>query len=252
MAGNIELRTKYQFAGLVEKRGWWNRLKQDPSALQRFCQLIGPEWAQHNCALDEMAQPSNWQREVLDEKRVLQLNRHINAAHWLLDCSKTRESLSSADLLELHRRMMEGIHGRAGRFRESEMKPLGEGHEPIEADLVPYVVDNALGWFNSDSFHEMHEVEKAALVLIKFVDIQPFDDGNGRTLRLFANFFLLRADYPPAIVSSERASQYAIAIQNSLRFHTQPLIDLLADSVLRSFQFCLGEPSPPAGLPILQ
>lgn len=251
MAGNIELRTKYQFAGLIERRNRWERLKQDPSAQQRFGQLIGPQWARNNCALDEIAHPSHWQREVLDENRILQLNRHVNAARWLLDCSRTRESVSSADLLELHRRMMEGIHPRAGRLRQSEIRPLGEGHEPIEAELVPYVIDNALEWFNSDSFHEMHEVEKAALVLIKLIDIHPFDDGNGRTLRLFSNFFLLRADYPPAVISSEKSSQYAIAIQNSLKFHTQPLIDLLADSVLQSFRFCLEEPSHPAELRIL-
>ncbi|PYV42691.1 MAG: hypothetical protein DMG06_13135 [Acidobacteria bacterium] len=245
MAGNMELRTKHQFAGLIEKRDRWKRLKEDRSAQQRFEQLIGPQWARHNCALDEIAQPSNWQREVLDEKTILQVNRHINAVHSLLDCSKTRESLSSADLLELHRRMMEGIHAHAGRFRESEMKPLGEGHEPIEPELVPYVVDNALEWFNSDSFHEMHEVEQTALMLIKLIDIHPFDEGNGRTLRVFSNFFLLGADYPPAVISSGGASQYAIAIQNSLRFHTQPLIDLLADSVLQSLQFCLGEPVAP-------
>src|SRR5207247_7599058 len=102
MAGNIELRTKYQFAGLIERRDRWNHLKQDPSAQQRFDQLIGPRWARDNCALDEIAQPSHWQREVLDEKRILQLDRHMNATHWLLDYSKTQESMSSADLLELN------------------------------------------------------------------------------------------------------------------------------------------------------
>jgi len=88
-------------------------------------------------------------------------------------------------------------------------------------------------------------------VLIKFVDIWPFEEGNGRTIRLFSNFFLLKAGYPPAIIPPERSSQYAMAIQNSLRFHTQALIDLLTDSVGQGLQYCLGEAVSPPSLPVL-
>jgi len=108
-----------------------------------------------------------------------------------------------------------------------------------------------LEWFNSDSFHEMHEVEKTALILIKLIDIWPFEEGNGRTLRLFANFFLLKSGYPPAIIPSDKAPQYAAAIQNSFRFHTQPLIDLLTEAVLQGLRYCLAEPTGPPQLHII-
>lgn len=252
MAGNIELRTKHQFAGLVERRDRLSVLKDDPGTQSRFAQLIGPKWARDNCALDEIAETSLWLQEALDEKRILQLNRHIGAAQWLFNCSRNQAFLSCADLLELHRRLMEDIHPRAGRFRESEISSLREGNEPIEAELVPWVVENALEWFNSDSFHEMHEVEKTALVLMKMIDIVPFDEANGRALRLFSSFFLLKTGYPPAIIPSTRASHYAAAIQNSLSFHTQPLIDLLTEAVLQGLQFCLAEPASPPQLQILR
>ena len=243
MAGNIELRTKHQFAGLVERRDRSSVFKDDLGAQDRFAQLLGPRWARDNCAMDEIGESSLWLQEALDEKKTLQLSRHIDAAQWLFNCSRNQAFLSSSDLLELNRRLMEGIQPRAGRFRESEINALGEGHEPIEAELVPYVVENALEWFNSDSFHEMHEVEKTALMLMKMIDISPFEEANGRTLRMFSSFFLLKSGYPPAIVPSGRASQYAMAIQNSLRFHTQPLIDLLAEAVLQGLQFWLAEPA---------
>jgi len=251
MGGNFELRTKYQFLGLIEKRDRWDALKNDLSAQHRSEHLTGLQWALHNCALDESADPKLWQREILDEDRLLQLARHVDAARWLVHHSRTRNTLSSSDLLETHRLMLEGIDPSAGKYRECEIKPLGEGHEPTEPEMVPYVAENALEWFNSDSFQEMHEVERTALVLIKFIDIWPFEEGNGRTIRLFSNFFLLKAGYPPAILPPERASQYAVAIQNSLRFHTQPLIDLLTDAVAQGLQYCLGEALPPPSLPVL-
>ena len=319
MAGDFELRTKYQFLGLIEKRNRLGTLKDDPSALHRFDHLVGIEWARQNCALEDYLcksskvqgpfesgaltpspglpgtvpvprgfsspQPSSpvseesmaalrrlpaegdhrirfalpntdsdpelWQRETLDEGRLLQLARHTDAARWLVHHSRTKNTLSSSDLLETHRLMLEGIALSAGKFRESEIKPLGVGHEPTEPEMIPSVTENALEWFSSDSFQEMHEVEKTALVLIKLIDIWPFEEGNGRTLRLFANIFLLKAGYPPAIIPPERASQYAVAIQHSLRFHTQPLIDLLTDSVDRGLHYCLGEAVPPPSLPVL-
>jgi Fic family protein len=252
MAGIIELRTKHQFAGLVERRDRLSDFKDDAGHQDRFTELIGPRWARENCVLDEIGETSLWLQESLDEKRILQLNRHIGAAQWLSNCSRNQASLSCPDLLELHRRLLEGVHPRAGHFRESEIRSFGEGHEPIEAELVPWVIENALQWFNSDSFHEMHEVEKTALMLMKMVDIFPFEEGNGRTLRLFANFFLLKTGYPPAIIPSARAGQYAAAIQNSFRFHTQPLIDLLTEAVLQGLQYCLAEPAGPPQLQILR
>ncbi len=90
---------------------------------------------------------------------------------------------------------------------------MAPGHEPTEAELVGPVIDNALGWFQSESFAQMHEVEKSALMLIKLLDVQPFDDANGRTLRLFSNFFLLKAGYPPAVIPASQASEYALALK---------------------------------------
>ena len=128
---------------------------------------------------------------------------------------------------------------------------MAPGHEPTEAELVGPVIDNALGWFQSESFAQMHEVEKSALMLIKLLDVQPFDEANGRTLRLFSNFFLLKAGYPPAIIPASQASEYALAVQSALRFDTQPIIDVIADATDRSLRWCLGEPPAPPKLKVL-
>ncbi len=252
MAEPIGLRTRQQFACVTEKRDRWVALSNDPRAPERFEELVGPEWAGQNCALEEIRVPSLWERNPLGERRSVEFSHHVRAAHWLVQLSKSQEFLSVDDLQKIHFLMLEGLHPSAGRFRQCEMPSLGEGHEPAEAEMIRFVLENALEWFNSESFHEMHEVEKTALVLIKLIDIQPFEAANGRTLRLASNFFLLRAGYPPALIKAAKASQYAIAIEQALRFHTQPLIDLLTDSLLESLQYCLGEPFHPAKLPILQ
>jgi Fic family protein len=251
VAEKFELRTKHQFAGLIERRDRWLRMKDQPEARSRFEQLTGPDWARQNYALDAVSDAELWETETLDPSRASELQCHIAAVQTLLRLVDEKEFLSGDDLLELHRILLSGVHPRAGEFRGQDAAPLAQGHEPTEAELVAPVINNALGWFQSESFAEMHEVEKSALMLIKLMDVQPFDEANGRVLRLFSNFFLLKAGYPPAVIPASQASQYALAIESSLRFDTQPIIDLIADATDRSLRWCLGEPPAPPKLKIL-
>ncbi|MSO23348.1 MAG: hypothetical protein EXQ58_08875 [Acidobacteria bacterium] len=251
MAERFELRTRHQFAGLIERRDRWVRMRDQSEAGARFEQLTGPDWARQNHGLDAVSDATLWQAETLDPLRASQMQCHIAAVQTLLRLADEKEFLAGDDLLELHRILLSGFHPRAGEFRQQAATPLAPGHEPIEAELVAPVIDNALGWFQSESFAQMHEVEKSALMLIKLMDVQPFDEANGRTLRLFSNFFLLKAGYPPAVVSASQASPYDLAIQSSLRFDTQPIIDVIADATDRSLRWCLSEPPPSPRLKVL-
>jgi Fic family protein len=226
-------------------------MQDRPDAQARFEQLIGIDWARQNCQLEFLVEHAHPKGEALMPLDDFQLQCHVAAVQTLLRLAGEKEFLSGADLLELHRVLLSEVHPRAGTFRQLDAPPLVQGHDPIEAELVGPVVDNALGWFQSESFAEMHEVEKSALMLIKLTDVQPFDEANGRTLRLFSNFFLLKAGYPPAVIPASQASPYALAIQRSLVFDTQPIIDLIAEGTDRSLRWCLGEPPAPPKLTVL-
>lgn len=251
MAERFELRTRHQFAGLIERRDRWILIRNQPEPRSRFEQLTGSEWARQNYGLESLADPAPRKNESLDSLHDLRPQQHVAAVQTLLRFANEKEFLCGDDLLELHRVLVSGVHDRAGEFRHRDATPVAPGHEPPEAELVAPVVDNALGWFQSESFAQMHEVEKSALMLIKLMDVQPFDDANGRTLRLFSNFFLLKAGYPPAIIPASQADQYALAIQRSLGFDTQPIIDLIAEATDRSLRWCLAEPPAPPKLTIL-
>ncbi|MBM3804624.1 MAG: Fic family protein [Acidimicrobiia bacterium] len=251
MAERFELRTRHQFAGLIERRNRWLLLKNEPTARSRFEQLVGPEWARQSHALEAGSEEALWLAEPLDPMRARQVQSHVAAADTLLRFAREKEFLCTDDLLALHGILLSGIHAAPKGFRKGDAKPLAPGHEPTDPELIAPVIDNALGWFRSDSFAEMHEVEKTALMLIKLADVQPFEEANGRALRLFSNFFLLKAGYSPAVIPANQASQYALAIQRALGFDTQPIIDLIASATERSLRWCLDEPPPPPKLNVL-
>ncbi len=67
-----------------------------------------------------------------------------------------------------------------------------------------------------------------------FLRIHPFDDGNGRTARLLANYALLREDLPPIVIRSEDRDPYIGALQNADLGFTLPLAQFMLENVLWS------------------
>ena len=61
-----------------------------------------------------------------------------------------------------------------------------------DADLLDDEMDRFLEWFNTNS--QTDAVIKAGIAHLWFVTIHPFDDGNGRIARAFADMQLARAD----------------------------------------------------------
>ncbi len=67
-----------------------------------------------------------------------------------------------------------------------------------------------------------------------FLRIHPFDDGNGRTARLIANYVLLRNDLPPIVIKSVERDRYISGLQNADTGHILPLARFMLDNVIWS------------------
>ena len=251
MVEDFEFKTRRQFFSIIEKKDRWRLIQDQEVPRKRFEELLGPRWAFDNWALDEYVSLKGRPKELLARRKEEQLEWHQLASRRIYQWAQSFDYLSVKNLLDLHHLFVTGEVVGASRFRETEIEPICEGHDPMEAVLVLDVVENALEWFKAESFHQMHEVERAALMLAKLVDIHPFAEANGSTIRLFSNFYLLKAGYPPAVISASKASEYAIAIQSAIRLHTQPIIDLLTESVHEALCFCLDEQPPPLTLKIV-
>lgn len=245
MGNGFELKTRRLFAGIIGQRDRWRQRKGSRGSNVAFEKLTGDLWARHNCALDRPGDRVGPEKKSRQSEGRRQREHHVKACRWFLETARQSTTPTADDLRQLHSRLMGEAEGRPSDYRQAPAAPLVEGHDPAEGELIPDLVDAALQWCRADSFGEMHEVEQAALVLLKLTDIQPFDRQNGKTLRLFSNFFLVRAGYPPAVIRSEMAGQYSIALQRALCYQTGPLVELLTESVAFSLGYCMGKPPGP-------
>lgn len=76
---------------------------------------------------------------------------------------------------------------------------------------VPYHLEKFFKWYDNTK-NGIHPVYLAALAHLKFVNIHPFEDGNGRTSRLLMNFILHRNGYPMIIINERGRREYYEAL----------------------------------------
>lgn len=149
--------------------------------------------------------------------------------------ARVREAV--AEGLELTPSLLLEINGlvdpvRGGTLRDGPPVPAYQGHESPPPETLEALLGNAADWFTAPSFlGDFHPVEQTALAMVRICDLQPFPSSNELTARIAAQLFLLREGWPPAIVRSELEADYRRAILHAMHMDTQPIVDLLAQSV---------------------
>lgn len=115
--------------------------------------------------------------------------RNALKAYELLD---TLDPCSVDDLLRAHATMEAGLINGAGSFRKGGAGVVSGTqviHHAPDADRVPYLVADLLGWLRRT---EEHPLIASCVFHYEFEFIHPFADGNGRTGRLWQTLILAR------------------------------------------------------------
>jgi Fic family protein len=131
--------------------------------------------------------------------------------------------LTSELLLEIHGVSGVGLRKGPGTISGS-LKPPAPNH-------LPTVLESAFHWYTAESFAELNPIEQAALVLLRLIEIQPFEENNQRTALVAASLFTLRGDLPPLIIKAQMKTEYFSALDEATRMNTKPMVELLAWAV---------------------
>lgn len=136
---------------------------------------------------------------------------HKSAIDYVLDLCQSDEPLNEWQLKNLHSLVLKNIDdNNAGRYRHCNVIISGTSHTPPEHFLLTDKMSELFTQYHTD--HTMHPVQKACWLHNEFVIIHPFIDGNGRTARLLLNLALIKAGYPPCVITVERRLAYYQAI----------------------------------------
>jgi Fic family protein len=143
---------------------------------------------------------------------VKEAEAHKKVFFEMLDYEK---DLNLQIVLKWHKELMnETKSDIAGKIRNHKVAISQSKFKPpmhIEIDIL---LKEFFEWYNQNKFN-LHPVELAALVHLKFVTIHPFADGNGRISRLMMNFILKRHKFPLLDIQYSKRTSYYNALERS-------------------------------------
>ena len=162
---------------------------------------------------------------------------HRNAIYYVEDIIKKVEPFSEWQIRNIHQLILKNIDDQnAGRYRQQNVLISGATNTPPDYTLLNDKMAHFVDWYNSES-SQLHPIERAAKVHSDFVGIHPFIDGNGRTSRLLMNLELMKAGYPPCVITVENRLAYYEALDQWMAFgKTEAFNQLVADAVMEGFK----------------
>jgi Fic family protein len=148
-------------------------------------------------------------------------------------------SVTEADLLSLHKLVVEGIEGiegtEPGQYRSKPVIITGTEYLPPKPSDVPeqmhtFIADLLPKWQRNE-----HPIHVAALAHLELVTIHPFLDGNGRTARLLMNLLLLETGYGITIIPPVVRADYMACLRSFQESQDKtPFLNFISNMVYES------------------
>lgn len=183
--------------------------------------------------------------ESIPENTLSMLRDQLASIGSIMDFIGRRREMSSAYIRELHSLITRSqkkytaidIFNREverdllnGEYKTEPNNPTrqnGTVHEYAPVEQVASEMDRMVEMFNHDVADE-HPIVASAWLHHRFVQIHPFQDGNGRVARSLASIVLLRAELFPLHIRREDREAYLDALEDADRGSLDSLVQLFS------------------------
>jgi Fic family protein len=212
---------------LAREREAWDEARQSPDLRDQI---------ESRTRHEQVKQVLRRGGQEVNEGRLREAANLVSA--WAAD---PEAKLNVERLLKLHQTLI-GAPCDEDVLRKTEPPPINSMHDPTPALLLPRMLDNAFDWFDTESFKDLHPVERAAVVYLRLLDLHPFPARNETTATLAASFYTEREGLPSLVIFADEMTlaRYERAIEAAFRMLTQPLVEFFAEMLTRVMRIGLG------------
>ena len=194
-----------------------------------------------------------------------EMKAHDVAIELVRSLAGAEQPLAEADIRELNRVLLKEpfwkraetpdgtptrkriIPGEYKQHPNHVRTPSGELHRFAEPEATPALMNEWVRRFRTDLDRDDYPLPTLlAESHASFVQIHPFDDGNGRTARLLTNYALLRKRLLPIVIRSRDRDRYIGALRRADAGNGVPLAEFMLTQLLWSLRLGVraarGEP----------
>ena len=167
---------------------------------------------------------------------------NVRAMEQAVEIGSAQRRLRLADLLNVHRTLLEGTSEQryAGVIREDQNWIGGRGLSPADATFVPPPEDRVRGLLDDlvefINLDDLPAIAQAAIAHAQFETIHPFGDGNGRAGRCLIHVIFRRRGLTPlfvppvSVVLATNARRYIAGLVDFRDGRTDDWIGVFADA----------------------
>ena len=233
------------------------RTEMNPQELEQFNRELNREWSIETGLIERAYHLERGTTRLLIERGfeegliprhngqdpaevAAMLRDHENIVNALFDFVAGERELSVGYVKELHAEMLRaqktvaGVdqfgnktripmnHGLFKKRPNNPHTPEGKLHEYCPWEQVDSEMDRLMEMHKTHSAHS--PLASAAWLHHRFVQIHPFEDGNGRIARCLATLVFIRAGWFPLVVPNEERNNYLDALQAADNGDLSPLV----------------------------
>lgn len=144
--------------------------------------------------------------------------------------------LSKNFILKLHELVMRDIDSfTLGTFRRIEVAIRGSDTTPVPAIFINEEIDKLIGYYNQNK-EIIHPVELATYVHVKFEEIHPFTDGNGRVGREIFNLIVTRKGYPQMNFDINKRDEYLDGLEMANKGKFIPILNYVINNYVEQME----------------
>jgi Fic family protein len=183
---------------------------------------------------------------------------HNEAIQWIYEIAQDDRPLTETFIRELHTTLLvkpykvpaEPKNGiptwkliQVGRYKNSDnyvLTATGERQDFLPFQETPRAMQELVDWYALEKVKpEINPILLATQFHHKFINIHPFDDGNGRVVRLLMNYILLQFAYPPIIIKTEDKTAYFSALQAASAGNIEPFFEFIINNLILSLELII-------------
>jgi len=148
-------------------------------------------------------------------KTLREIYEITNTEKALNYIKKSKADLSKRLVCKLHKIMMANMSDEeAGKMRTYDVAIQGANWFPVKGKEVKKAFREFIEWHKKNK-KKLHPIELAAITHLKFIEVHPFGDGNGRIARLMTNQILMKNGYLPINIKAKNTIEYVKVLQHA-------------------------------------
>jgi len=237
-----------------------NAIKNDNSDLwQVVLQKLKVEWTYNSNSIEGSTLSRGDTHFFLTEgltvegkpfKDFLDAKNHLEAIDYLYDIVANRREVSEGLIKELNALILSDVSFTKAQDREGNpirkkatpgeykkqpnhvLLPNGKIHQYVDPIQVQPQMQELVEWIDQSS-QTHHPILIASIVHYR---IHAFDDGNGRGARILMNLILMKKNFFPAVVRTERKRKYLNVLHQADEGDISPFIEFMAMALIETMK----------------